>query len=207
MRRGNPRPSNNLLQMNATEQAILDHVNADNWALLYRCRWSKQAADRVVHELAGLLESETPQIKQEALRALFRIGTPAISAAPKVAILTQSVDPMTKHLAVLTLGQIAHTAPQLCVEPLASALNDRMCCRDALRVLAFIGSKANGALDRVKPLFSDADAKVRKAAVVTCAAINVSNPEVIEMLSHALADRSKVVRDAAGKCLQSARIG
>ncbi len=193
--------------MSAAEQAILDRVNADNWAVLYRCRWSKPDAEHVVPDLAQLLESESPQITQEALRALFRIGTPAVSAAPHVARLTRSLDHMTKHLAVLTLGQIAHTNPGLCVEPLASALNDPICCRDALRALAFIGLEANRALDRVKPLISDPDTKVRKAAVVTAAAINVSDPDVIKLLRRASADRSKVVREAAGKFLQTEEIG
>ena len=34
--------------MSIAEQAILDRVNADNWALLYRCRWSKPDAEHVV---------------------------------------------------------------------------------------------------------------------------------------------------------------
>ena len=38
--------------LTADAQAILDRVNADNWAMLYRCRWSKPDAERVVPELA-----------------------------------------------------------------------------------------------------------------------------------------------------------
>jgi HEAT repeat protein len=193
--------------MSADEQAILDHVNADNWAVLYLCRWSKPDAERVVSQLVGLLDSGDSQITQEALRALFRIGTPAALAAPHAAKLIRSPETMTKHLAVMTLGQIAHKSPDLCVEPLASALNDPTCCRDALRALTFIGPEAEGALDRIKPLFSDSDAKVRKAAVVAAAAINVTDPEIIELLRHALGDRSRIVREAAGKCLQAAKIG
>ena len=193
--------------MSADEQAILDYVNADNWAVLYRCRWSTPDAERVVPQLAKLLESGNSQITQEALRALFRVGTPAALAAPYVAMLIRSHEPMTKHLAVLTLGQIAHQNPDLCVELLASTLNDPTCCRDALRALAFIGTQAIRALDRVKPLFSDSDAKLRKAAVETAAAINVTDPEIRELLRHASADRSKIVREAADKCLQAAKIG
>ena len=77
-----------------------------------------------------------------------------------MARLTQSLFPITKQLAVLTLGQIAHTVPALCVEPLTSALTDPMCCRDALRILAFIGPKAETALERALPLFKNTDAKV-----------------------------------------------
>lgn len=121
-----------------------------------------------------------------------------LTAGP-VAKLTQSVLPITKQLAVLTLGQIAHTVPAQCVEPIASVLTDPMCCRDALRVLAFIGPKAETALDRVLPLFKNTDAKVRKAVVVAAASINAHHPDVIKILRLASDDRSKIVREAAGK--------
>lgn len=42
--------------MSAEEQAILYLVNADNWAELYRCRWSAPDADRVVPQLAHARE-------------------------------------------------------------------------------------------------------------------------------------------------------
>ena len=188
--------------MSTDDHAILDRVNADNWAELYRCRWSTPDAERVVPELVQLLRSDDPQIVDEALRALFRIGTAAILAAVPVGKLTQSQSPITKQLAVLTLGQIAHTVPALCVEPLASVLTDPLCCRDAMRVLAFIGHKAEAALNRVLPLFKDTDAKVRKAALVTAASIKADHPDVMEILRLASKDRSNIVREAAVKCLR-----
>ncbi|QDU37976.1 HEAT repeat protein [Maioricimonas rarisocia] len=189
--------------MTTDEQAILDQLNADDWALLYRCRWSQPDADRVVPQLAKLLDSNAPEIRQEALRALFRIGTPAAPAAQRVAELTRTEDPLTRRLAVLALGQIAHTIPDVCVHPLASTLSGPECCRDALRVLAFIGGEAKTAIDQVKPLFDSADAKVRKAAVVAAASIDPSNPEVFALLRKATKDRSRIVRTAASKCLQA----
>jgi hypothetical protein len=185
--------------MSVEEQAILNRVNADNWAELYRCRWSSADADRVVPQLTRMLKSDDSKIIDEALRALFRIGTAAVSAAASVATLTQSPLPITKQLAVLTLGQIAHSVPGQCVEPLASVLSDPMCCRDALRILAYIGPKAETALDRVLALFKNTDAKVRKAAVVTAASIKADHAEVIKILRMAVEDRSKIVREAAGK--------
>lgn len=191
--------------MSAAEQAILDRVNADNWAELYRCRWSVPDAERVVPQLARLLESSDSQIIDGALRALFRIGTAAVSAAVPVTRLTQSPFPITKQLAVLTLGQIAHTVPALCVESLASAMYDPSCCRDALRALAFIGPHASAALERVIHLFNHSDAKIRKAAVVTAASINLKHPDVIKLLHNASHDRSKIVREASGKFLKNGK--
>jgi len=186
--------------MTIAEQAVLNRVNADNWAELYRCRWSQTDAERVVPQLERLLESEDLEIKNEALRALFRIGPSAVSAASEVAKLIGSADPITKQLAVLTLGQIAHKMPSLCVEPLASVLSDPLCCQDAMRTLAFIGSKATDALERVLQRFSDPNAKIRKAAVVTAVAIDATHPEVMRLISKASSDRSKIVREAAAKC-------
>jgi len=190
--------------MSVQEQAILDRVNADNWAVLYRCRWSNPDAEREVPQIAGLLESDDFLITNEALRALFRIGTPAASAAPVVAKLTRSKHAMTKQLAVLTLGQIAHEFPEVCVEPLALALDDPLCCRDALRSLAFIGPDAIGGLKYVLPLLTNSDAKIRKDAVKAASAIDAEQPEVAEMIRKATTDRSKIVREAASKCLRRA---
>ena len=193
--------------MTTDEQAILDEVNANNWAILYRCRWSQPDADRVVPQLAKLLDSTAPQITHESLRAIFRIGTPAAPVAPRVIELIRSKDSITKRLAVLALGQIAHTIPNVCVEPLASTLSDPECCRDALRALAFIGGEAKSAINQVQTLITSTDAKVRKAALITAAEIDASNPEIIALLQKATTDRSKTVRDAANKCLQTAESG
>jgi hypothetical protein len=51
--------------MSEEEQAILYRVNADNWAKLYRCRWSVPDAELVVAQLAHLLESDDSQIIDE----------------------------------------------------------------------------------------------------------------------------------------------
>ena len=193
--------------MSVDELAILNRVNADNRAELYRCRCSKTDVERLVPELRELLKSQSVEIVREGLRALYCIGTPANSLASQVAALIQSSDPLTKRLAVLTLGAIAYTIPNISVEPIASTLNDQLCCRDALRILELIRLPAHQSLDRIKPLFFDPDAKVRKAAVETASAINLSDSDVHRLLCEATMDRSKIVRDAASKRLKAAQSG
>lgn len=188
--------------MTKQERAILKRFNAHDSEILYRCRWSQADADEVVPQLIDLLDSTDPLIQHEALRALFTIGTPGAPAADRVAELTRSADEMAKRLAVLALGQIAYTMPDVCVEPVAETLSDPACCRDALRILAYIGPAASGAIDRVKPLFSNADAKVRKDAVKAAANMSPTDPEVLNLLHQATNDRSKIVREAASKCLR-----
>jgi HEAT repeat protein len=196
-----------MTSMSNVEQAILDRLNADNWAALYRCRWSRPDAEQVIPQLEELLKSQDPLIIDEALRGLFRIGTPAVAAASSVATLIDSPAPITRHMAVLTLGSIAHEVPELCVEPLASVLSDPLCCKDAMRTLAFIGRDALSAIERVHQRFCDPDAKIRKAVVLTAAAIGATHPGTIELLSRASTDRSKVVRDAAARCLKKGEAG
>ncbi|WDI42599.1 HEAT repeat domain-containing protein [Bremerella sp. P1] len=189
--------------MTQEEQATIDRFNADNWAMLYRCRWSPEDADQVVPQLLELLKSKDPEIQQESLRALFRIGTPAAPAANQVAELTCSNVPMTKRLAVLAIGQIAYELPEVCVGPVAATLSDPECCRDALRILKYIGEAAAGALDKVKPLLSNPDAKVRRDAVKALAKMNAADPQVIDLIREATNDGSKIVREASSKCLKS----
>lgn len=191
--------------MSNVEQKILDRLNADNWAALYRCRWSRPDAEQVVPQLEKLLKSQDPLIIDEALRGLFRIGTPAVAAASSVATLIQSPAPITRQMVVLTLGAIAHEVPEVCVEPLASVLSDPKCCRDAMRTLAFIGRKALPAIERVHQRFNDPDAKIRRAVVLTAAAIDPTHPGTIELFDRASADRSKGVRDTAARCVQKAK--
>jgi hypothetical protein len=193
--------------MSIDEQAILDRLNADNWAVLYRCRWSKPESEQVVPQLEKLLDSEDRRIVDEALRGLFRIGTPAVSAAARVMSLIPSREPITRRLAVQTLGAIAHKVPDICVEPLASVLSDPLCCQDAMQSLAFIGRNALAAIERVHQCFDDKDAKIRKAVLLTATAIDSMHPGTIELIDKAATDRSKVVRDAAAKCAQKPKAG
>ncbi|MCA8999668.1 MAG: armadillo/beta-catenin-like repeat-containing protein, partial [Planctomycetaceae bacterium] len=71
--------------MTKDERELLNQFNAENRAILYRCRWSPADAEIVVPELIRLLGSDDPHVVDEALRALFCIGTPALTAASAVA--------------------------------------------------------------------------------------------------------------------------
>lgn len=187
--------------MTANEHPLLAHVQADNYAALYRCRWSAPDAEALVPQLAALLSNPNPVVVDEALRSLFRIGSPAASAAPEVAKLTRSSQPITRRLAVQTLGQIAHGDPERCVAALTELLTDETCCRDVLRILAFIGTPARQAYDAVTQLYAHRDARVRKAVVETAAAIADERSAVVEFLKAATRDGSKIVRDVAQKRL------
>jgi hypothetical protein len=178
---------------------ILSDLAVDNRALLYRCRWSQNDADRIVPQLIRILYDHEDTIVHDALRSLFTIGAPAVRAAASVVPLTTSMNQMTRQLAVLTLGQIAHHKPEVSVGPVAKALQDAECRQDALRILAFIGSYAKEALSDVISCYESVDAKTRKLALKGALSIDSCATGTQELIEKAKRDRSKIVRDVISK--------
>jgi len=181
---------------------FIESVNGNKRSILYKCRWSNDDAQRIVPELIRILLEEDHLLVDESLRALFVIGPPAITAAPHVAPLISSTYPITRRLAVLTLGQISHQRPDICIQPITKALKHDECCRDALRILIFLGSKATSALPEIVKRYESKDAKIRNLAVRAVAAIDGSSEMAHQLLTKAKTDRSNLVRLAAYKALK-----
>jgi hypothetical protein len=184
---------------------IIAEVTADNRALLYRCRWCNEDAQRVVHELTGVLSDEDQSLVDEALRSLFTIGTLAVGAAPSVARLIESDHAITRQLATLAIGQIAHKDPSLCVGPVTSALMHDECRHPALGILAFLGDAAKGALSAVASFYGSPDAKTRRLAAIAAISIDVESEAAQQIIAKARTDRSKAVRSAVDRATQKAR--
>ena len=179
--------------------AYIAEVNHDHRAILYRCRWSPDDAVRVVPELVRVLADEDERLVDEALRALFLIGTPAIAAVPHVIPLISSSLPITRQLAVLALGQIAHNEPCVCVGPITRALEHDDCRKDALKILAFLRSNATSALPMILKHYESKDASTRKLVITAVAAIDGRSETALRLFAKAKLDRSKLVRVAADK--------
>ena len=180
-------------------------VMADNLAVLYRCRWSDDDAQRVVPRLTEILSDNDPGVVDEALRALFKIGTPAVAAASRVAPLIDSEHRITRQLATLALGQIAHKEPGLCVGPVTAALDRDECRHDALRILKFLGHAAKSSIVKVVSYYDSPDAKTRRLAAVTAIAIDAESEVVQQLAATAASDRSKAVRTAVQKAMREAQ--
>lgn len=75
----------------------------------------------------------------------------------------------------------------------------------AMRALSITGRKALPAIEWVHQGFNDPDAGIRRAVVLTAAFMAATHPGMIELFDKASADRSKVVRDTAAKCVQKAK--
>jgi HEAT repeat protein len=182
---------------------FLAEATADDRALLYRSRWSKQDARRVVPQLAAALSDANPAIVQEALRSLFIIGNPAAPAAPDVARLVETEDLMTRRLAVLALGQIAHKDPNRCLGPVTAALKHRECRHDALRILAFLGRDARRSLSAVISCYASQDAHTRRLAVKAALAIDKQASATRLLVLKAARDRSASVRAVLAKAAKT----
>ncbi|MBN2475306.1 MAG: hypothetical protein JXB62_11895 [Pirellulales bacterium] len=98
--------------------------NEDHHALLYRCRWSSEDAERIVPGLIRGLSDDDRLLVDEALRALFLIGTPAVAAATRVTALIASPYSITRRLAVRAVAAIGGGS-EAARELLALAENDR----------------------------------------------------------------------------------
>ena len=190
--------------MKSASEFIAD-VMADNCAVLYRCRWSDVDAQRVVPRLTQILSDNDPAVVDEALRALFTIGTPAVAAASRVAPLIDSEHRITRQLATLALGQIAHKEPDLCVGPVTGALDRDECRHDALRILKFLGYAARSSIVKVASYYDSPDAKTRRLAAVTAIAIDAKSEVVQELATRVESDRSKAVRTAVQKAIKAAQ--
>ncbi len=184
---------------------FIARVMADNRAALYRCRWSEEDARRVVPRLTRILSDADPAVVDEALRALFTIGTPAVAAAGDVAPLIDSEHPITRQLATLALGQIAHKKPDLCVGPVTAALDHDECRHDALRILKFLGHAARSSIVKVASYYDRPDAKTRRLAAVAAIAIDSGSGVTQQLVTRAASDRSKAVRTAVQKAMKAAQ--
>jgi HEAT repeat protein len=184
---------------------FLASLNGKQREVLDRCRWSKKDADRIVPRLTQILSCDDRLLVDDALRALFDIGTPAVQAASQVIPLVVSKHPITRQLAVITLGQIAHTRPKTCLQPLIGALDDDACRNDAIRILAYLKEKAKPAVAALVRQAGHKDAKTRAAVVKAVAAIDRRSKAALALFAQAKTDRSQVVRLAATAALKPAK--
>jgi hypothetical protein len=178
---------------------LLQYVNADNFEVLYRCRWSADDAESVVPQLVALLDEASEDVVCEALRAIFRIGPAAFAAMPKVAALIASSDSMVAELAVGTLGRVCLDQPGVAIDHLSAAAERPELQKTALYALINFGPHARTATAAFVSAYQSSDAVVRRFAVRGLIACGADDAAAVAVLERAKTDRSKDVRKAAGK--------
>jgi HEAT repeat protein len=136
----------------------------------------KQAGAEAVPKLIELTRHEDPGVRRQTVRALGKIGVPALSSLPALISLieTDSV-PGVREQSAEAIGEIGPAAAEG-IPVLVKALKDTdaMVRRDAVRSLGQMGPAAKGVLSDVRTLTKDPEEKVRKAATDAARLIELS---------------------------------
>jgi HEAT repeat protein len=126
----------------------------------------KQAGADAVPKLIELTRHDQPAVRRQSVRALGKIGVPALSSLPTLISLVES-DPEAgvREQSAEAIGDIGPAAAEG-IPTLVKALKDTdtMVRRDAVRSLGQMGPAAKGVLNDVRALTKDPEEKVRKAA-------------------------------------------
>jgi HEAT repeat protein len=126
----------------------------------------KQAGAEAVPKLIELTRHEDQSVRRQTVRALGKIGVPALSSLPAlIALIETDPVPGVREQSAEAIGEIGPVAAEG-IPVLVKALkdSDAMVRRDAVRSLGQMGPTAKGALPDVRALTKDPDEKVRKAA-------------------------------------------
>lgn len=182
---------------------FLDSLNRKDREQLYRCRWSEPDAERVVPKLIDVLACDDHLLVDEAMRALFLIGTPVAAAATHVIRHQKSEHVITRRLVIQALGNIAYHQPEVVLAPIIEALEDDNCREDAIRVLACMKRDARKAVPALADHIDDPQAQTRKAIVNAVASIDGRSRRAKNLFRKAASDRSQTVRRAAESALKA----
>ncbi len=192
--------------MPRSARAILDAYEADDFAYLLECRWSKQRRDEVLPVLTRLLRHRDREIRHRGMWNIHRIGYCFRKGAMKdvVPIIVKNMDDsddLTRRIATSTLIAVGADHPSAAVPALIRAAEDPERLEPALQALMGIGPRARTAT----PVFLEAtrhkQARIRRLALRGLMEV-ATKAQAEAALEHALDDRSRPVRETAAKLLQ-----
>jgi HEAT repeat protein len=183
----------------ATPEDILDRVNADNFAVLYRCRWRPEVAEEIAPQLAELLTHFDSRIVAESLRALHRIGPAAFSSKSAVHLSLSHSDLIVRKLAVSALAAICLERPNDAIPGIVIAADDSELLETCLMALINFGSAAASAAPLFCRCYKNRNSKIRRLAVRALRACGATDDESVEVMLTALHDSSNDVRRAAAR--------
>jgi HEAT repeat protein len=136
----------------------------------------KQAGAEAVPKLIELTKHEDQSVRRQSVRALGKIGVPALSSLQNLIALIET-DPVAgvREQSAEAIGEIGPAAAEG-IPVLVKALkdSDAMVRRDAVRSLGQMGPTAKGTLSDVRTLTKDPDERVRKAATEAARLIDPS---------------------------------
>lgn len=177
---------------------VLDRLESDNFAELYRSRWDAAHAAKVVAKLLPCLRLEDNLVLHRALFALARIGPEADKTA--IAAVTRLVfhtNRIVAEVAIAALGGMSLRSPNKVLKPLMQAASVPELQKAALFSLLRFGQAASSAATVFVTAFESRDARIRRLAIRGLSEIGASLEIVQQVLPRALKDKNGQVRLAA----------
>lgn len=187
---------------------ILDSLEADLWADLYRCRWDAQHRAATIPVLLELLANPDPKIYQRTMQNIGRIGPcdkkRALSAlVPPVCDYTRDANKLTRKIAVVTLQRIGQDNPKASVPALIAVCDNEEALLDwALLALVDIGQSAQKAAECYRRFSTHPNGKIRRLCLRGLDAIHATDAASLRIVRKATRDANKQVREMAKKVLK-----
>jgi HEAT repeat protein len=184
----------------------LDSLEADNWRLLYDCRWSPERRTELVPVLCHLLKDSDLGICKRAISAVGRIGHCNRRGAlkkliPAIAQFLDHDDELTRRMAVGTLIAVGADNPKIAVPALVRAAQREELLIPAMQALIEIGKPAKASTPLFVEKANHHQCKIRLLAIRGLDVVDASKSEAFPLLERALKDRCAEVRINAAKIL------
>jgi hypothetical protein len=180
------------------ENKILDVLETDNRALLYKARWNEKIAGEVVPQIIDLLSSSNRETLRRSLNVLVTIGPSARSALDAVIPYLQSDDDVISRCAALAVSCIALHDSDAAIQPLQNAYREGF-EKPILDALICFKSNARSTADIFAQAFANKSAKMRLLALRGLKEIEAPSEILKPILSKAEKDRSLEVQAYARK--------
>jgi hypothetical protein len=176
---------------------VLDSVEADNRAVLYKARWDETTAADIVPKLSAILDSDDRDLLLRALRAFVTIGPAACDAAPRITRHLHSQEPWVFQAAAIALALVSLNKPDAAIQALAEAAVVPGQEKYAVLALIQFGKAAKCVAPIFVRAFENRSARIRCLALRGLAAIGSDGDLLSTVLRQATNDKSKQVREYA----------
>lgn len=184
-----------------TAAELLNKVEARDRELLFKARWDRPVAAKIVPPLVELLHSPDPLIVLRTLSALITIGPEAHSAAASIVPLLRSDDRRIYETAAIALACVALRKPSRAVRPLLDMAKDSGRLKYAMFALVSLEHGAKSAAPFFAAAYDSKDSRIRRLALRGLKEIGAEARFAVPVLKRALSDRTLGIRTYAKKIL------
>jgi len=178
---------------------FLDQVEANNKAVLYKCRLSQQLTYELAPALVNLLQSPDRAVIFRSLAALHTIGPAASQAIAGIRLLLEHPDSEVQKAAIFTLSHVGLDVPEQVMPLLLEKIENTVHVEALLFAFIHIGHKASAGLPLVSSAMKSSAGHTRRLALRCLEAIGTAETAAAPLLLAAQSDRNAEVRAMAFK--------